>query len=341
MRGRRELLLKEAVDQYIRTQRPISSRGILEEYRHPFSSATVRNELAALERGGYLYKPYPSSGRIPTRAGYRFFAEWLLELGELHEQPGNLPAERAEMAPQQLPDLLRRTALLLATMTGQVGFVLAPPVEDLQLAGLVMRQLTPRAVLVVVLSQLGVVESRVLRLEGELPPGQVEEVERLLSERLRGMCLRDLNRLQDLELDGWQDPTVIAAVGLLQSLAAEELRRRLYGEGLAHLVRALGAHAPEVAMNQLSGLVRLLEDERRFAALIQRLRAGEGSLAAHVGDDDAEEMRDFSVITAPYLSGGGVLGVIGPLWMDYARAVSAIRYVAGRLAAILVLAEAR
>lgn len=341
MRGRRELLLKEAVDQYIRTRRPISSRGILEEYRHPFSSATVRNELAALERGGYLYKPYPSSGRIPTRAGFRFFAEWLLELGELQERPGNLPAERAEIAPQQLPELLRRTALLLASMTGQMGFVLAPPVEDLQLAGLVMRQVAPRAVLVVVLSQLGVVESRILRLQEELASGQLEEVERLLSQRLRGMRLRDLDRMQDLELDGWQDPTVVAAVGLLQSLAAEELRRRLYGEGLAHLLRGLGEQAPDAALHRICGLVRLLEDERRFAALIEHLRAGESSLAAHVGADEAEELADLSVITAPYLSGGGVLGVIGPLWLDYARAFSAIRYVAGRLAAILVFAEVK
>ncbi len=339
MRGRRELLLKEVVDQYIRTLRPISSRGLIEEYGHSFSSATVRNELAALERGGYLYKPYPSAGRVPTKAGYRFFAEWLLELAELQERPQRLPAEPPEITPQQLPDLLRRTALLLASMTGQMGFVLAPPVESLRLAGLVMRRLAPRTVLVVVLSELGVVESRVLELERDLEVPELDQVEQVLAHRVQGLRLEELARLGVLDVEGWHDPTVSSAVELLKGLSAEELRRRLYTEGFAQLLEGMRNERPDAVLQRICGLFRVLEDERGFAAALEKMRRGRRSLLAHVGETTVEEMSEFSVITTSFFGDHGLLGVIGPLWLDYARAFSALRYVAGRLDAILVFSN--
>jgi len=335
MRGRRELLLKEVVDHYIRTRQPVSSKTLVEEYGHRFSSATVRNELLALEREGFLYKPYPSSGRVPTKKAFRFFARWLLELAELRVRPARLPAEPPEIAPQELPELLRRTALLLATMTDTLAFVLAPEVEALKLAGLVMRRIGPGAVLVVVLSELGVVESRVLQLQGDLAPEEVAQVEEVLSRRVRGLTLHQLAELGELEIRGWHDRTVLAALELLQRLAAEGLRRRLYLEGITQLLRALSEQPADWTMERICGLLRLLEDERSFAQVIARLRVGAQDLAAAVGEEEVPELADFSVITVPYFGGTGVLGVIGPLWLDYARAFSATRYVAGRLKAIL------
>ena len=338
MKGRRELLLKEVVDCYIRTRQPVSSRTLVEEYGHRFSSATVRNELAALEREGYLWKPYPSSGRIPTKAAFRFFAEWLLELAEIKERPETLPTEPPEIVPQELPELLRRTALLLSTMTGQLAFVLAPEVEALRLAGLVMRRIGPGAVLVVVLSELGVVESRVLQLREDLPPEVVGQVEAVLSRRVRGLTLRQLVELGDLEVEGWHDRTVLAALDLLKGLAQEGLRRRLYVEGITQLLRGLSDQPPAWAMERVCGLLRLLEDERRFAEILGHLRQDQQGLTVTVGESKVPELSDFSLVTAPYFGESGVLGVIGPLWLDYARSFSATRYVASRLKAILATA---
>ncbi|HHE47738.1 MAG TPA: heat-inducible transcription repressor HrcA [Candidatus Acetothermia bacterium] len=338
MRGRRELLLKEVVDRYIRTRQPVSSKTLVEEYGHRFSSATVRNELAALEREGYLWKPYPSSGRIPTKAAFRFFAEWLLELAEIKERPETLPAELPEIVPQELPELLRRTALLLSTMTGQLAFVLAPEVEALRLAGLVMRRIGPGAVLVVVLSELGVVESRVLQLRADLSPEVVGQVEVVLSRRVRGLTLRQLVELGGLDVEGWHDRTVLAALDLLRGLAQEGLRRRLYVEGVTQLLRDLSDQPPAWAMERVCGLLRLLEDERRFAEILSHLRQDEQGLTVTVGEPKVPELSDFSLVTAPYFGESGMLGVIGPLWLDYARSFSATRYVASRLKAILATA---
>ncbi len=338
MKGRRQLLLKEVVDHYIRTRQPVSSKTLVEAYGLRFSSATVRNELAALEREGFLYKPYPSSGRIPTKKAFRFFANWLLELAEIREQPARLPAEPPEPAPQELPELLRRTALLLSTMTGTLAFVLGPEVEALRLAGLVMRRIGPGAVLVVVLSELGVVESRVLQLPGDLSPEEVAQVEEVLSQRVRGLTLHQLAQLGGLEVKGWHDRTVLAALEVLGQLAQRGLRRRLYLEGAAQLLRGVSQQASPTTVERICSLLKLLEDERRFVQVITQLRAGNQDLAAAVGEEAVPELADFSVITVPYFGETGVLGVIGPLWLDYARAFSATRYVAGRLKAILASA---
>ncbi|MBC7099375.1 hypothetical protein H5T52_09700 [Candidatus Bipolaricaulota bacterium] len=338
MKGRRELLLKEVVDRYIRTRQPVSSKALVEEYGHRFSSATVRNELLALERDGYVYKPYPSSGRIPTKKAFRFFAEWLLELAELRERPERLPAEPPEPAPQELPELLRRTALLLSTMTGNLSFVLAPEVEALRLAGLVMRRIGPGAILVVVLSELGVVESRVLKLREDLSPQVVGQVEEVLSQRVRGLTLRQLVELGGLNVEGWHDRTVLAALELLRGLAEEGLRRRLYVEGIAQLLRDLGNQPADWVMERVGGLLRLLEDERSFAEVLGRLRRAGQDLAVAVGPQGVPELSDFSLISAAYFGESGLLGVIGPLWLDYARAFSATCYVSSRLKAILATA---
>ena len=338
MRSRRELLLKEVVDYYIRTRQPVSSKTLVEEYRHGFSTATVRNELLALEREGYLYKPYPSSGRLPTKKAFRYFADWLLDLADIKEKPERLPAEPQEIAPQELPELFRRTAFLLSTITGNLAFVLAPDVESLRLAGLVMRRLGPEAVLVVVLSELGVVESRVLRLRNDIPPEVVEQVEAVLSQRVQGLTLRQLRELRELEVGGWHDRTVLAALDLLQQLAEGGLRRRLYVEGITQLLRDLADRSAEWTVERLCGLLRLLEDEQGFAQSVTRLRRGARELAVAVGEESVPELAEFSVVSAPYLGETGFLGVIGPLWMDYARAFSATRYIAGRLKGILAAA---
>jgi heat-inducible transcriptional repressor len=335
MYGRRELMLVEVVDRYIRTREPVSSRELVEEYGHWESSATVRNELAALEREGYLWKPYPSSGRIPTKMGFRHFAHWLLELAELRARPAELLVEPLAIVPQELPKLLQRTALLLGAMTGELGFVLAPPVETLRVVDLVMRSSGKEEVLVAVLSELGVVESRVLRLAVELTPEEVGQVEAMLAPRLRGRRLLELAALDDFEVPGWHDRVVDVALGLLRDLATEGRSPQIFVEGVTGLLRELGDQPPDWILEHVRGLLSLLRDERRFADLISELRQGREELTVNVGD--IPELPDFSLVSASYLKGTGTLGVIGPLWLDYVRAFSATRYVTGRLEAILTM----
>ncbi|MBC7221216.1 hypothetical protein H5T55_07110 [Candidatus Bipolaricaulota bacterium] len=336
MHGRRAQLLVEVVDRYIRTRQPVSSRELVREYRHRFSPATIRNELLALEGEGYLYKPYPSAGRVPTARGFRFFAEWLLDVAELGQESSSVPAERQEVEPGLLPDLFRRTATVLAAMTRELGLVVPPPRHEVRLATLIVRRVGPGTVLVVTLSKLGAVESRFVSLDLDLAPEELGEAEAFLCRWLREHTLADSPLPEGPFPDGWHSRAALGALQILRKLAEGEPERRLYVEGWPHLLSELAVRSPEWALARGQALLRLLEEEQAFAALVHQLRQGrEEGIAVHVGDGSVPELEDLSLVTAPYLAGSGVVGVVGPLWMDYARAFSAARYVAGRLGALL------
>ncbi|MGB9861692.1 MAG: hypothetical protein ACPLRP_05135, partial [Candidatus Bipolaricaulaceae bacterium] len=171
MRGRRAQILVEVVDRYIRTKKPVSSQEIVQVYGHRLSSATIRNELHALEEEGYLYKPHVSAGRVPTVQGFRFFAQWLLAVAETEPKEAGLPMEpQPASALPPLPELLRRTALLLSGMTGALGFVVPPSQEEVGSLGVVLREIRPGLLLAATVSELGVMEARLLSAPLDLGP---------------------------------------------------------------------------------------------------------------------------------------------------------------------------
>ncbi|MCS7216477.1 MAG: hypothetical protein N2507_01060 [Candidatus Bipolaricaulota bacterium] len=330
MKGRRARILAEVVDRYIHTRRPVSSQEIVRVYRHRLSPATIRNELHALEEEGYLYKPHVSAGRVPTVQGFRFFAQWLLAVAELDAKAERLPAEphpRPGLPP--LAELLRRTALLLSAMTGQLGFVIPPKGEALPCRGVVLRAVEPGRALAATFSAFGVLEARLVSVPADLSPEEEREAEAWLAARLRAPAPTP-------PPEPWQGRAVHTAYRLLQELTADAPALPLFAEGWPQLLSELGAHSPEWALARVRDLLRLMEDERGFAALIAELRAGREGVLAHVGEDLVPELRELTLVTAPYFPGQGVLGVAGPLWLDYARAFSAVRYLASRLQSLLL-----
>ena len=326
----------EVVDRYIRTRQPVSSREIVTEYQHRFSPATIRNELLALEGDGYLVKPYPSSGRVPTAYGFRFFAEWLLDLAELGKAPSAVPAERQEVGPGMLPDLFRSTATLLSAMTQELGFVVPPPREHVRTSTLFVRRVGPATVLAVTVSELGAVDSRLLPLDLDLAPEELTEAEGFLCRWLREHTLAESPLVGQSVPDGWHSRAALGALTILRRLMEREPRQGLYIEGWPQLLAELAVRSPDWALARGQALLRVLDEGPAFSSLVYALRRDrDEDITVHVGDASVPELEDLSLVSAPYLGGSGVVGVIGPLWMDYARAFSAARYVAGRLGALL------
>ncbi len=342
MQGRRARLLIEVVDRYIRTRQPVSSREIVTEYQHRFSPATIRNELLALEGDGYLLKPYPSSGRVPTAYGFRFFAEWLLDLAELGRAPSAVPAERQEMGLGMLPDLFRNTATLLSAMTQELGFVVPPPRDHARVSALFMRRVGPETLLAVTVSEFGTVDSRLLPLDLDLAPEELTEAEGFLCRWLREHSLAERPLGGPPVPDGWHSRAALGALAILRRLTEREPQHGLYIEGWPQLLAELAVKSPDWALARGQALLRVLEEGPAFASLVYDLRRDrEEAISVHVGDASVPELEDLSLVSAPYMGGSGVVGVIGPLWMDYARAFSAARYVAGRLGALLAAGTGR
>lgn len=330
------MILKEIVDHYIRTGKAVSSQTILEKYGLSVSSATIRNEMKYLEKQGYITKSWSSSGRIPTAKGYRFFVDWLLELSELARKEQYAILEAYGFQRQRLDELLKQTAFLLASLTGHLGFVLAPRLDQTEFESITLVKLASDHALAVIISNLGIVESQVLPTA--LPQEQLDRIANLLNRTLRGQRLGLIcEQLQAGSAEGWADPVTQDACLLLQQLLPPKVtRQKIYIEGLLHLLQTVFTW--DEAIEEARKLLTLLEDEERFIRAIPHGEAG--ALRAVIGEEHTvRELRPYSLISLQY-GYDGVLGVLGPVRMDYSKVVSTTQYIGNRLRAILTVSKA-
>ena len=334
---RQRLILKETVDRYIRYRRPVSSRMILEEYGLNVSSATIRNDMNDLETSGYIQKPYSSSGRIPTRRGYRFFVDWLLDLSELTREERLEIVETYETQCLDIADTIRQTAFLLGNMTGVAAFVIPPRPEEMRLDRVAVLKMTSRLAYLVIVSDIGVVEHGLVPLDVDLSADDIARITRLINNNLRGVHLSEI-RSHSIEEDpeGWYERPVQEAISVLGRLLHRRMQRPVQFDGLFNLADALNSIPSDRVVDQFTRLGRALRDEAAFVAAVSSARAEGADIVVNVGDLPLPGLENLSIVSCGYRPHGGVLGVIGPLWMDYGRVLSATRYIASRLETLLL-----
>jgi heat-inducible transcriptional repressor len=328
---RQQRILSMAVDSYLESGKPVGSKAIAELDDVEWSASTVRSELAALEAAGYLTHPHTSAGRVPTDAGYRFHAGSLLAPGAA------LPARRGPgidltRMRREVEEAMRETTAALSRFTDLMALATAPPASSARIHRVEVLQLQPRVVMVVVIASNGAVTKRVFTFETPVDPGLVQWASSYLNERVAGLSLGARmigDRLAEPGL-GALEASFLAEI----SGAFTDLERRagedLYVEGAARLLSE--EHAPDLP--HADSLMRALE---RRANLLTVLRSAldERSVFVWVGDENpAPELRTVSVVGANYGLGYrnlGTVGVVGPLRMDYATAISSVREAAGQL----------
>jgi len=339
---RQRLILKEIVDRYIRFRDPVSSRMILEDYGLTVSSATVRNDMNDLEAAGYVAKPYSSSGRIPTKRGYRFFVDWLLDLSELTREERLEIVEMVESQCLDVEETIRQTAFLLGSITGCASFVIPPRPEETKLDRVVLLRMAEQSAFLLILSDIGIVEHGLVPLDDDLAPSEIDHIMQLINENLHGVNLSEVRSLPDIdESEGWYERPVRQAILVLQRLLQRRMQRPVRFEGLLNLTDALQQTVPHRAMADFASFSRAMRDEEGFIEAMLEARAGKEGIVVSIGDFPLPGLDQFSVVSCSYRPHSGVLGVIGPLWMDYGRALSTTSYVANRLEGLLITSGAR
>jgi heat-inducible transcriptional repressor len=336
MDDRKRFVLKSIVDHYIRSGRPLSSQTLLEGYEMDVSSATIRNDMKYLEEEGLIAKEYSSAGRVPTEAGYRFFVDWLIELGEIsRDEDVHAIIESYRFRRPELEGILRQTALVLNSLSSYAGFVLSPKLEETQLESILFVKLDPENALVLIVSELGIIEYRVIR--SGLSDHELQEIGNLLNSKLRGRRLQDVREDANryAEEEGWYDPIVRNSFVLLKESLEQRLERRLHVEGLFNLLERLLEDGIE--LKQAREILGLMGDVHRFSEAFGKL--AENETQVRIGSENVyDELKSCSLVYRHY-GYSGVLGILGPIRMDYGKAVSVTTYIANRLNAILVLSQ--
>ncbi len=312
---RKSRILQSLVEEHIRTGQPVSSQAILDHSDLDVSSATIRNELATLESYGFVTQPHTSSGRVPTRQGYRYYVD--------HGSPGKLRvATRARIEAffadvhREVSRLLKETSGLLTDLTQLPAVVIGPErkVETVHSVHLV--PLGGTAVLVVTVAETGAVTQQIIATEFETTPEQLEEAERVIEAVYRGRSRSEASG--DERLDTSELPDVVSRIiGLvhdeLQAIQASS--QEMFIGGTSQLAELWA----DLAIVQ--DMLGLLERE----AELQKLLSDSGTgTSVRIGEELGGAM-DVAVVSTPFgVNQTGRLGVIGPMRMDYLRAIQVV-----------------
>lgn len=327
---RKARILRAIVEEYVATAQPVASRTVVARQGLNVSAATVRNEMGSLEREGYIVQPHTSAGRVPTDRGYRYFVDHAAPLADLPDPQQREVAEFFGSTARLLDDLLHDTSHLLARVTRHAAVVVGPQHEVVRVRAVHLVALEARVVLVVAVLGNGVVEKETLVLDADVDADTVEAASRILTRHCEG---REFAAIPEPAAE----PGVASAVTELVAIACRALDGRanavaepVFVGGASRLAAEGEAFASPASVSRL---LELLEQQTVVVAMLREM-LGPG-LTISIGSENRNpELRDCSLVLAPYLVEGqsaGTVGVLGPTRMDYRQAQAAVSTISALL----------
>jgi heat-inducible transcriptional repressor len=325
---RKAAILKAIVEQYVDNAQPVASQAVNRTADLKVSAATIRNEMGALEREGYITQPHTSAGRVPTDRGYRYYVDHLAAPSTLGASERRRIAEFFTSATRVMDELLLQTSQLLARVSAHAAVVVGPQPDAVRVRAVHLALLQPRLLLAVVICSNGAVEKEPIVLDEEADEGDVAAASARLALLLENTTLADLPApVGDPErpLDR-ADRLVAAAWDALHTRVQVHAGEPLYVGGRGNLA------AEQQAFGDATSAARLLELLEQHVVLASLLREllGPGITVRIGAENERAEMRECSLVLAPYLVEGhpaGTVGILGPTRMDYRRAQAAVHHV--------------
>jgi heat-inducible transcriptional repressor len=332
---RKAAILRAVVSEYIETAQPVGSNRVAQAPEVAVSSATVRNDMATLEREGYLVQPHTSAGRIPTDKGYRFFVDSLGTPGRLDPHQRQRVSHFFARAHGELEEMLEDTSKLLSGLTDYAAVVVAPAHDDAKIRSVQLVGLTDRLCLLVVVLSDGAVEKRSIELREGTGGARLAAATAHLAAAMAERSLRELaSPPRHLHPppptgDATTDRVVSDAVGALAALGTErqEEADHVYVGGASRMAAAFDA------VQTVRSVLSILEQQYVVVTLLRDV-LDRGLSVAIGGELGMPPLAECSVVVAPYEAEGepaGTIGVLGPTRMNYPQALTAVAVVSQRL----------
>ena len=324
---RQEQLLVKVVEGFNATGQPVASKALAADPDVQYGPSTVRNELAVLEERGLLAHPHTSAGRVPTDSGYRYFVDRLLPARQ-----GQKAELQLSLVRREVDEAMRVTTETLSQVTNLLAIVSAPPIATTTLRHVEVLPLQPQVLMVVVITSTGGVSKRVFTFDRPVDPGLSDWAAAYLNEELTGMSIG--SRMLHAKLnDPALQPTERAFIAQLAPAFTElamTAENTLYVDGAARLLS-------EHRFQDVSQLNELLDALERRVSLLGVLSQALDERDIYVrigGENEMPALRSLSLVAGNYglpQRNLGTVSVIGPLRMDYARAIVTVREAAAQL----------
>ncbi|RDI59511.1 heat-inducible transcriptional repressor HrcA [Microvirga subterranea] len=334
-------IFRQIVETYLMTGEPVGSRNLSRLLPMSLSPASIRNVMADLEAAGLIFAPHTSAGRLPTETGLRFFVDAMMEIGDVtSEERARIESQmRAAASGHTLETALTEASTLLSGVSRGAGVVVTSK-SNARLKHIEFVRLDPTRALVVLVSEDGSVENRLLELPPGLPASALVEAGNFLNARIQGRTLGDVRqeletRRNDMERELDAITARLVEAGLATSVG-NAASRQLIVRGQANLLDDLKAAED---LERIRLLFSDLETQTDVIDLLSRAEGGEGVRIFIGSENKLFSLSGSSMIAAPFRDGSqkivGVLGVIGPTRLNYARIVPMVDYTAKVISRIL------
>lgn len=326
---RKATILRAVVTEYIETAQPVGSGHVASSAEVNVSSATVRNDMAALEAEGYLAQPHTSAGRIPTEKGYRFFVDQLGGPGKLGVNESQQVRTFFSRAHGEMEQMLSDTSRLLSSLTHYAAVVVGPQYEVATIKSVQLVGLSPRLVLAVLVLSSGAIEKHSIELSADADDLIVNAAAVRLSTLIVGQTLASASSIDSQSLDLGESADVSTILRAALAVLGGEHRHddQVFIGGTSDMVASFDA------VRTVSEILRILEQQLVVVSLLEDVL--DRGLSVAIGRETGNEaLADCSIVVAPYLVDGetaGSIGVLGPTRMHYDQALSAVAVVANRL----------
>lgn len=337
MDDRKQKVLLAIVQDFIATAEPVGSRTIAKKYRLGVSPATIRNEMADLEEMGYIEQPHTSAGRIPSVRGYRYYVDYLMKKRELTREEEELIRSQLATKARDVGKVFRRTGNLLSQLTSYTSMVLTQQRRPSKFKHIQLVPMNPAQTMVIVVMDNGAVHHRLIETPESIIASDMETLSKVLNAKLQGLNMDTIKftLLKELYFElGRHKHILDLSLELIQDSLSLEEEDRIYLGGVFNMLTQPEFHNAE----RIKTMLGILEQEELLCELLSDENLDKG-VTVRIGDEIKDyDIKDYSVVAAPYMLSGrkiGTVGVLGPTRMDYAKVISVVDFLTKNLSIAL------
>ncbi|MBQ6600719.1 MAG: heat-inducible transcription repressor HrcA [Clostridia bacterium] len=321
---RKEMILSAIVEQYIKSGEPIGSKFLMDALPISVSSATIRNEMSELHEMGLLEQPHTSAGRIPSQAGYRYYVDNLMNVGELSENERELIKNELERSMGSPDKLLEKAGEMLAKLTGCAAIATTPTDEGAVIKHIEIMPVGTRIAMIVMMTSSGIIKNGICKVETELTKDMVQCFYDIVNECFIGRPVSDVGTVMIQTLVASLGSNALAMSPLfvvLADIANQALQAEIRLEGEQNLL-----HHREFGNNAFE-MMQFFDEKDK---LERALSSSKNPLEVIIGKENMyRQLENSSMIISRYsIKGhdGGVIGIIGPTRLNYAKLIPSIEY---------------
>ena len=325
---RKKRVLQAIIEEYIETAEPVSSGNLVNELE--CSSATIRNEMAELEKIGFLEKTHTSSGRVPSQKGYRYYVDELIRDDKLSKKEMELIRDRLETKVNALEDLTKIATTTLSEITHYTAITIGPDVNNHIIIDIKFVLLGSRVLMAVILTDSGIIRESIIKFDEDITQEQVEDLTNLFKNKLVGKPLQTMNSpLEEFIMDEMKTGINIIKKVIEEINKIIHESQQVYLNGANKVVDMPEFKKVDVAKDFLNVL-----DAKDLVSDVLNTGVAD-DIKIYIGEEtEKEELRNFSIVTFNHLLKDkdiGTIGIIGPTRMDYSKVISVMKYISKKL----------